>query len=276
MKNLNKIVLSDCFDFIEATEDACVDLAVLDPPYFLNKDKWDAFPSEKEFFDFTFAWIDALLPKLKKGSSLYIFNTPYNCARILNHLAEKESLSFQNWITWDKRDGFTHTKKKFVPNQETILFFSKGSPSVFNADAVRIAYDSTERMEHASRKGILKKDGTRWFPHSGGKLCGDVWHITSERHKNKLNGKVQKMGHATPKPLDMIERIVRASSNEGDLVFDCFVGSGTTALACRNLGRNFLCGDSNEEFVRLARGRLNGKGGDTRQPIEYSSQTFRR
>ena len=256
MKNLNKIIVSDCFDFIKETEDGCVDLALLDPPYFLNKGDWDTFSSEREFFDFTFQWIDALLPKLKTGGSLYIFNTPYNSAFILRYLVEK-GLSFQNWITWDKRDGFSHTKKKFVPNQETILFFSNGEPRVFNADEVRVEYESRERMAHAAKKGILK-NGKRWFPNPKGKLCGDVWHVTSERHKNKVGGRVQKMGHATPKPLDMIERIICASSEEGDVIFDCFVGSGTTALASKVLGRNFLCADSNKEFVELALDRLSG------------------
>ena len=255
MKNLNKIVLLDCFEYLKGIEDMSVDLAIIDPPYFLNKGEWDSFNSEKDFFNFTFKWIDSLIPKLKEGSSLYIFNTPYNSAIILSYLNEKK-LNFQNWITWDKRDGFSHTKKRFVPNQETILFFSKGNPKTFNADDVRVEYDSKERMAHAMKKGILKKDGTRWFPNPNGKFCGDVWHITSERHKNKINGKVQKMGHATPKPLDMIERIIKASSKKGDIVIDFFVGSGTTAVAAKKLNRNFLCSDISKEFVLLANKRL--------------------
>ena len=277
MKNLNKIVLADCFDFIKATDNGCVDLAVIDPPYFLNKGTWDTFPSEQAFFDFTFSWIDALLPKIKIGGSLYIFNTPYNCAFILKHLIEA-GFQFQNWITWDKRDGFSYTKRRFVPNQESILFFSNGTPSVFNADSVRVEYDSPERIEHAIRKGILK-NGTRWFPNPNGKLCGDVWHITSERHKNKVNGKVQKMKHATPKPIEMIERIIRASSNKGNIVFDCFVGSGTTAVVCKILDRNFLCADSNEEFVKLANNKLKSirkrvlkKPQDTRKVVSVVEQ----
>ena len=255
MKNLNKIVLADCFDFLHEINDNSVDLAVIDPPYFCNKGEWDTFSTKEEFFQFTYKWIDALIPKLKEGSSLYTFNTPYNNAFILTYLHSK-GLEFQNWITWDKRDGFTHTKKRFIPNQETILFFSKGSPETFNADAVRVEYDSTERMAHAMKKGILKKDGSRWFPNPIGKLCGDVWHITSERHKNKVNGKVQKMGHATPKPIEMIERIIKASSKENDIVLDCFVGSGTTAVASKKLNRNFLCCDACESYVMLAKQKL--------------------
>ncbi len=274
MKNLNKIILADCFDFLKDVECASVDLAVIDPPYFLNKGEWDTFRSENDFFQFTYKWIDALIPKLKDGASLYIFNTPYNSAFILTYL-QSRGLNFQNWITWDKRDGFTHTKKRFIPNQETILFFSKGVPNFFNANSVRIEYDSTERMAHAMRKGILKKDGSRWYPNPNGKLCGDVWHITSERHKNKINGKVQSMAHATPKPTDMIERIIKASSEEGDIVLDFFVGSGTTAVVSKKLNRNFLCGDACEEYVLLAKERLNEiKKEITSKPKERQKQLF--
>lgn len=255
MKDLNKIVLEDCFNFIDGIDDLCIDLAVIDPPYFLKRQKWDVFGSQELFFDFTYKWIEALIPKLKKGARLYIFNTPYNSAFILTFLIKK-GLHFQNWLTWDKKDGFTYTTKKFIPNQETILFFSKGETNVFNADDVRIKYDSAKRIEHAAKKGILKKDGTRWFPNPKGKLCGDVWKISSERHKNKINGKTIKLEHATTKPLEMIERIIKASSKEGQIVFDCFVGSGTTAVASKKLKRNFLCADNNEDFVKLANERL--------------------
>ena len=137
MKNLNRIVVADCFDFVKEIEDECIDLAVLDPPYSLNKGEWDIFQSHEEFLHWTHKWIEAVIPKLKQGGSFYVFNTPYNSAFILTYLVGK-GLCFQNWLTWDKRDGFSHTKKKFIPNQETILFFSKGAPNIFNANKIRI------------------------------------------------------------------------------------------------------------------------------------------
>ena len=250
----NKIYQMDCFDFLNAVDDDVVDLAVIDPPYNMSKASWDTFKTQKEFFDFTFHWIDALIPKFKENGSLYIFNTPYNSAFILSHLISK-GLDFQNWITWDKRDGMSNARRRFGNGQETILFFTKGKKHTFNYDDVRVPYDSSERIEHATRKGIIK-NGKRWFPNPNGKLCGEVWHITSERHKNKVNGKVRKMNHITPKPLDLVERIIKASSNPGDIVLDCFVGSGTTAVAARKLQRNFLCCELEKEYVQVARNRL--------------------
>lgn len=254
MLRLNKIYLSDCLEFLNEIENDSVDLAVIDPPYNMRKAKWDIFVSHKEFLKFTFKWIDTLIPKLKKTGSLYIFNTPYNSAYILNHLVSK-GLIFQNWITWDKRDGLGAATQRYSNGQETILFFTKGEEHVFNYNDIRLPYESTDRIEHAKKKGILK-NGKRWFPNEGGRLCGEVWHITSERHKKKINGRTQKMSHLTPKPLDLVERIIKASSNPGDLVLDCFVGSGTTAVAARKLGRNFLCCDADRNYAELARNNL--------------------
>ncbi len=252
--SINRIFELDCFEFLAKVEDEIVDLAVIDPPYNLKKAAWDTFNSDAEFYEFTCSWIDALIPKLKPNGSLYVFNTPYNCAFILRHLVSR-GLFFQNWITWDKRDGLGGARRRFSNGQETILFFSKGLRHTFNYDSVRVPYESTQRIAHAKTKGILK-NGKRWFPNPNGRLCGEVWHFSSARHKNKVNGKVQKMGHATPKPLDMIERIIRASSNPGDLVLDCFVGTGTTAVAAKRLERSFMCSDKSKEYVRIARASL--------------------
>lgn len=251
---INKVYELDCFEFLAMVEDSIVDLAVIDPPYNLKKADWDTFESDASFFEFTYSWIDSLIPKLKPNGSLYIFNTPYNSAFILQHLVSR-GLFFQNWITWDKRDGLGGARRRFSNGQETILFFTKGPRHTFNCDEVRVPYESVQRIEHAKSKGIVK-NGKRWFPNPNGRLCGEVWHFSSARHKNKVNGKVRSLGHATPKPIDMIERVIRASSNEGDLVLDCFVGTGTTAVAAQRLQRNFICGEQCAEYVNRARQRL--------------------
>lgn len=255
MLKTNHIYHSDCIKFLKQVQDRTVDLAVIDPPYNMHKADWDTFTSEKAFLEFTFRWIDALVPKLKSNGSLYIFNTPYHSAYILNYLVKK-GLVFQNWITWDKRDGMGGAKQRYSNGQETILFFTNGENHIFNYDDIRLPYESTDRIEHAKTKGILK-GGKRWFPNPDGRLCGEVWHITSERHKNKINGKTPKMPHLTPKPIEMIERIIKASSKKDGLVLDCFVGSGTTAVAAKKLGRNFLCCDSDRNYVKLAQKNLN-------------------
>ncbi len=249
--NVNSIKCLDVFDFLREVKENSVDLAVIDPPYNMKKAGWDTFKSHDEFLNFTYKWIDALIPVIKDTGSLYIFNTPFNSAYILTYLVEK-GLIFQNWITWDKRDGFNSSTKRYTHGQETILFFTKNKKYTFNADDIRVPYESSSRIAAAQRTGLLK-NGKRWFPNPNGRLCGEVWHIVSERHKQKVNGRTQKLGHVTPKPKEMIERIIAASSNPGDLVLDCFVGSGTTAVCAKKLGRNYICADADEQYVKLAK-----------------------
>lgn len=251
---INKIYKKDAIKFLNGIEEQAVDLAVIDPPYNMSKADWDTFKNQDEFIKFTYKWLDALIPKLKDTASLYVFNTPFNSAYILQYLVDK-GLVFQNWITWDKRDGFNASTKRYTHGQETILFFTKTKKYTFNHDEIRVPYESADRIAAAQKKGILK-NGKRWFPNPNGRLCGEVWHVVSERHKNKVDGKTQKLGHLTPKPIEMIDRMILASSNKGDLVLDCFVGSGTTAVSAKKLNRNFICADNNAEYVLLAKKRL--------------------
>ena len=254
MLAINQCYQMDCLQFLHEVECQSVDLAVIDPPYNLKKADWDTFKTQEDFLTFTYRWIDALLPTLKEHGSLYVFNTPFNSAFIMQYLLSK-GLIFQNWITWDKRDGLGAAKRKFSNGQETILFFTKSNKHVFNFEEVRVPYESTERSAHAREKGILK-NGKRWFPNGNGKLCGEVWHFSSQRHKEKINGKTPKTSHITPKPTDMIERIIKASSNPNDLVLDCFVGSGTTAVVAKQLGRQFICADCSQEYIEFASQRI--------------------
>ena len=201
----NKVYHLDVHDFLSTkVADHSVDLAIEDPPYNMKKADWDTFPSHDAFLDFTFSWIGALIPKLKHSSSLYIFNTPYNSAYIWQFLAQ-QGMTFKNWNVWDKQDGISAPKNKYVNGSETILFSTQGTPT-FNYDSIREPYKSVDRMQHASRTGILK-NGKRWYPNPNGRLCSEVWNFSSDRHNKKVNGKVQKMPHLTPKPIDMISRM---------------------------------------------------------------------
>ncbi|WP_349585131.1 DNA-methyltransferase [Leuconostoc citreum] len=251
---MTSIYNMDCHDFINEINDNSIDLVVTDPPYNMNKAEWDKFDSTDAFLEFTYRWIDDIIPKLKNTASIYIFNTPFNSAYILQYLVKK-GLIFQNWITWDKRDGIGASKRKYTHGQETILFFTVSKEYTFNFDEIRIPYESTDRIKAASKKGIIK-NGKRWFPNEKGRLVGEVWHFSSARHKQKDHGKLIKFQHVTPKPLDLIERIIKASSNENDLVADPFVGSGTTGIAAKNLNRKFIINDFNKEYIELTKERI--------------------
>ena len=250
----NKIYLEDVFDFLNKLENQTLDLAVIDPPYNQNIDKWDIFKNQDNYFDFTYKWLDLVVEKLKNTGSLYIFNNSYNSAFITTYLVNK-GLKFRNWIIWYKKDGFSPSKTKFVNNQEVILFFTMSDEYTFNSEDVRTPYLSESRIKAASTKGILK-NGKRWFPNENGKLCTDVWEFTSVRLSNKKNGKTVKTVHPTPKPEEMIERIILASSNKNDLVLDLFSGSGTTAYVSKTLERDYIGCENNREYFEYINERL--------------------
>lgn len=250
MLEINKIYKMDCMEFLDAVDDESVDLVVTDPPYNMDKADWDTFASHDDFLEFSYKWLEKAIKKLKKDGSLYVFNTPFNSTFLCQFLVS-QGMIFQNWITWDKRDGMGAAKRRYSTAQETILFFTKSNKHTFNYDEIRTPYESKERIAAAAKKGILK-NGKRWFPNPNGKLCTEVWHFSSQRHKEKINGKTQKLLHLTPKPHDMIARIIKASSNKGDLILDCFMGSGTTALVAKKLGRNFIGCEKDQNYINFA------------------------
>lgn len=252
---INSVYCEDVFSFLEKLEPESIDLAIIDPPYNLKQGEWDNFKSVEDFMDFTCKYLDMVITSLKPSASMYIFNTAFNSALILNFLYSK-GLKYRNWITWYKKDGFSACKKRFCNNQETILFFTKSDKGfTFNCDEIRVPYLSDERIKAAESKGILK-NGKRWFPNPNGRLCTDVWEFSSVRLTNKRRGKTVKQNHPTPKPEGMIERMILASSNEGDLVLDLFSGTGTTAYCAKKLSRNFISCDNNEIYCDIINERI--------------------
>ena len=248
----------DCLDVLKTIPDDSIDLIIADPPYNLGKAEWDTFDSHEAFLGFTEAWMSAALRLLVAGGGFYVFNTPYNCAHFIPIL-ESLGMEYRNWLTWDKRDGQGGASGQFLRRQETILYFTKpGAPHTFNTDSVRTPYDLTDRMRSAMETGVYK-NGKRWFPNPKGKLCGDVWHITSARHKNKRNSKMVVQAHITPKPHDMLERIILASSNIGDTILDPFAGSGTTLLVAADIDRHSIGIEISPKYVQMIKQRYAGR-----------------
>ncbi|MBP5407549.1 MAG: site-specific DNA-methyltransferase [Bacilli bacterium] len=255
MVKINTIEYADVFEYLNRLDDESIDLAIIDPPYNLDVAEWDSFENLDCFMNFTKKYLELVHRKLKKTGSLYVFNTALNSAYILVYLQSELKMKYQNWIVWYKKDGFSACRKKYVNNQETILFFTKTDNYTFNYNDVREPYESTERINAAMTKGILK-NGKRWYPNPNGKLCPDIWEFTSVRLEKKEKGKTKKQAHPTPKPEKMIERMIKASSNEGDLILDLFSGTGTTALIAKRNNRNFVGCDNNIEYIKYIERRL--------------------
>jgi DNA modification methylase len=229
MIELNKIYNMDCLEGMKQIEDESIDAIITDPPYNTGmKEKGDnSWLSHFFFDDYSDEEYANLVNKscaeyyriLKKNKPLYIFINWKSLCIWLNAL-KKVGFSVKNVIVWDKKiHGLNWQYYSYT--YELIIFAVKGEFIPNN-------------------KGY------------GDKYYQDVWHI--ERNLNNQSEKVSH--HETEKPVKIINIILKHSTKEGDIVLDPFLGSGTTAVACINLGRNFIGFEINKEYCDVANKRI--------------------
>lgn len=245
----NQLIVGNAIELMEQMDESSVDLIIADPPYALGKDfgnDSDLMGSE-EFLNWTFKWIDTAIPLLKETGSFYIFCTWKFSPEIFLHV--KKNMVMLNEIIWDRKvPSMGGSTRKFSSVHDNIgLFVKNPSKHVFDLDAVRIPYD--EETKKARSRSIF--EGKKWL--ELGYNPKDIWSISRLHriHSERVN-------HPTQKPLELIERMVLASSPPDGLVLDPFVGSGTTAVAAARHGRDFIGFDLNPDYIGLAEKRLEG------------------
>lgn len=248
MKNLlNNIVVGDSLEIMATMTPASIDLIVVDPPYALGKDfgNQSDMLEGQEFLDWTFRWLDLAVPLLKESGSLYIFCTWRFSPEIFVEL--KKKMVMLNEIIWDRKvPSMGGSTRKFSSVHDNIGFFVKDpSKHYFDLDSVRIPYD--EETKKARSRSIF--EGKKWL--ELGYNPKDIWSF-SRLHKIHK----QRVDHPTQKPLELIERMILASSPKDGVVFDPFVGSGTTAVAAAKHGRSFIGIDLNPDYVEMGKKRL--------------------
>lgn len=231
----------DCLTRLKKIEPKSIDMIFADPPYFLssggvtchsgrqvsvNKAEWDISISIEEKIKFNRKWIKLCRKVLKDDGTIWISGTYHNIY-VIGMALELEGFSIINNITWQK------------PNP---------SPNL----ACRCFTHSTETILWARKQLTPKKKGHHTFNYflmkdiNGGKQMKDVWLIPLVSKEEKKYGK-----HPTQKPLALLERIILASTNEGDLILDPFSGSGTTGLACLKLQRKYVGIEKEKEYCLL-------------------------
>lgn len=236
----------DALGGISRVADASVDLIIADPPYGLGKDygndsdRLDA----QEYLVWSRRWIDAVLPKLKENGSLYVFLTWQHSPEVFSYL--KTKLAMVNEIIWDRRvPSMGGSTRKFSSVHDNIGFFVKSRDYHFDLDAVRIPYDAETKK--ARTRSIFV--GKRWL--EVGYNPKDVWSV-SRLHRQHA----EREDHPTQKPLEIVERMVRASCPEGGTVLDPFMGSGTSAVAALRHGRRFIGFELNPDYFAIVKQRL--------------------
>ncbi len=229
---VNRIVHGDCLDAMRGMADNSVDLVVTDPPYNIKKADWDDI-------DNYIAWITTCLQEclrlLTPRGSIYVMASQRFMPFLFVELSR--IAIWRNTIIWHYTNGLgsnTHFSMRYEP----IMFFSKTDDYCFDVDPLRT-------QDWAHNRGCEKGY------HPKGRNPTDVWQI----HRLVWNNS-ERVDHPTQKPLELFSRMIVVSSSKGDLVFDPFMGSGTTAIAAENLGRNWKGIEKEEKYVQMANNRI--------------------
>lgn len=228
-------ICGDAIEVLKSIPNESIDLIVTDPPYNLNKDYGKSQDKLEfdEYLSFTRKWLGECKRVLKKAGTIYIFMGMRYISYIYVILEQELGFKFNSWITWFYTQGIGKTKG-FSPRHDDILMFTKSSNFVFNLDDIRVPqkyYRSVNNMRGANP--------------------GNVWEF-SHMHYCNANRK----SHPTQKPEGLYERMILASSNEGDTVLDPFLGSGTALRVCQNTNRNGIGIDNNPEYINMTNERL--------------------
>lgn len=242
----NRIFCEDVLSGIDRIPAAAVDLIIADPPYGLGKDYGNDSDrlETADYLAWMTRWVDAALPKLTPTGSLYIFLTWRHAPEVFVML--KQRMIMLNEIIWDRRvPSMGGSTRRFSSVHDTIGFFAAAKNHYFDLDAIRIPYDAVTKK--ARSRALFA--GAKWL--EIGYNPKDVWSVSRLHREHR-----ERADHPTQKPLEIIERMVKASCPPGGVVFDPFMGSGTTAVAAQRCGRDFVGFELNPDYCALAEGRL--------------------
>ena len=246
---------ADAMTLLGKLEAGSVDLVVADPPYAIAKAEWDEFESIDVYLDWCDQWLAEVHRVLAPHGSAYVCGFSENLADVKARSARR--FASCRWLVWYYRNK-ANLGRDWGRSHESILHLRKAEAKV-DVDAIRIPYNGHTTRYPAriqavsSQYGGEKAKRDTWEPHPLGAKPRDVIELPVI-----CNGMTEKTPHATQKPEALIEKLVLASSQPGQLVVDPFVGSGTTAVVAARLGRAWIAGDADARYVGLTRERLSG------------------
>jgi site-specific DNA-methyltransferase (adenine-specific) len=237
-----RLLKGDCIEILNQARENSVDMIFADPPYFLsnggitchagkmvsvNKGKWDKSRGIEENHKFTLEWLKACQRVLKPNGTIWVSGTThiiYTVGFAMQELGYK----ILNDIIWYKRNAPPNLScRYFTHSTEIVLWAAK-----------------KEKSKHYFDYQLMRKM-------NNGKQMRNVWEISAPPAEEKKFGK-----HPTQKPVELLRRLILASTREGDLVLDPFCGSSTTGVAAVLLNRKYVGIDLEEEYLQLSEKRL--------------------
>jgi site-specific DNA-methyltransferase (adenine-specific) len=261
MPDVNQIIQGDSIKVLNEGPEGWVDLVFADPPFNIGylyhgyNDQRD----DKDYLNFSRDWMTAVHRALKPNGSFYLAIGDEFAAELTYIAKRKAGFHLRNWIIWHYTFG-QQPKSKFARSHTHILYFTKDKKEfTFNPDAVRVASarQTTYKDSRANPKGKLPDDVWYLRPQEAaeaGYFAGDqsTWNVS------RVCGtfKEREGWHGCQMPIGVLNRIIAASSNPGDVVLDPFNGSGTTVVAAALAGRKYVGIDQSDEYVGYAKKRL--------------------
>ncbi|MEA3475480.1 MAG: site-specific DNA-methyltransferase [Candidatus Cloacimonadota bacterium] len=258
---INEIFLGDFFKLIKEIEDESIDLIVCDGPYGVTEKKWDK-PRKiyiqrgkvKNIQEFNLQLIKILSKKLKTGGSFYLFGKP-DCIDFIDY---KPYLTLNSKIVWYQPSRLAQGRISYTNNYDIIAYFTKGKAKTFNLNEIRVPQlvELTHRKRCENVPSVVNGEFGKTKFNERGKNPGDVWGDIKQLTYKSKELLSREYLHTIQKPKKLIERIVKASSNEGDLVLDPFAGTGTTLVVCQEIKRNYIGFEINPNLFSICKKRI--------------------
>ncbi len=269
-KDSFSLYLDDCLKALAELPENSVDMIFADPPYMLsnggftvhagkrvsvNKGKWDESKGIKEDFEFHLKWIEACRRVLKPNGTIWISGT-YHSIYACGFALQIRDYKILNDIAWFKPNASPNLSGRyFTASHETLLWARKD-----------------KQGKHTFNYPLMKNGDWHQqdFIKKPAKQMRSVWAIGTPKPAEKRFGK-----HPTQKPIDLLKRIVMASTNEKDLILDPFTGSSTTGIAAHYLNRKFIGIDTEKQYLDLSIKRFEEleKNGGQKQPVKIIINT---
>jgi site-specific DNA-methyltransferase (adenine-specific) len=246
---LNRTICQDMLSAIPFLPDKFIDLLFIDPPYNLDKNfNGSKFKkqSQADYLKFLETYIHPLLRLLKETASVYICSDWNSCGAV--QLFAEKNLIIRNRITWEREKG-RGAKSNWKNCSEDIWFCTVGDQYTFNADAVKIKRKviAPYTVDNQPKDWQRETQGDFRLTHPSNlwtDLTVPFWSMP------------ENTDHPTQKPEKLLAKIILASSNRGDIIFDPFLGSGTTAVVAKKLSRNYVGIEIDRHYCCLAEKRL--------------------
>ncbi len=247
-KIINKIENGDSIEILKRIPDKSFDLVFADPPYNMQigekltrpddskvdgvNDKWDQFSSFEHYDKFSKSWLKECKRILKDNGSMWVIGTYHNIFRLGYHI---QNLNYWilNDVIWRKNNPMPNFKgTRFTNAHETLIWASKNKKSryTFNYQSLKCLNDDLQ----------MRSD---W-----------ILPICNGKERLKKDGKKI---HSTQKPEALLHRIILATTNKGDSIFDPFLGTGTTAVVAKKLGRKYFGVEKDKKYFQAAKQRIN-------------------